>query len=155
MRNFITSASPLALTAYAKSEEGTGQAPNTDPSEEDIMAAKLQKEAEDKIEEEEDPFAGFEVSEEIIGRDVDNKYGWEKFPAPTPKLDTEGKPTGTIRYAGKRIPLDGVKGDSIRGSIKKYQDRVISKGGPKPEFRTTIEKDAKEVPVAIFVQRIK
>lgn len=153
MRNYIASslldtpASPLAFIAYAKAEEGTGAPSITEETNE--------KAIEPEAPTIEDPFAGFEVSEEIIGRDVDNKYGWEKFPAPTPKLDTEGNPTGTIRYAGKRITLDGVKADSVRGSLKKYQDRVVSKGGSKPEFRTTIEKDDKEVPVAIFVQRIK
>lgn len=138
MRNYITSASPLALISYAKAEEGTGAAPEA-PTSEEV----------------EDPFAGFEVSEEIIGRDYEDKYGWDKFPAPAPKLDAEGKPTGALRYAGRRYPLDGVKADSIRGSLKKYQDRVVSKGGPKPEFRTSVEKDDKEVPVAVFVQRIK
>lgn len=148
MRNYIASslldtpASPLALIAYAKVEEGTGQAPNAD----------------DKIEEvEEDPFAGFEVSEEIIGREQDKKYGWEKFPAPSPVLDAEGKPTGRIKYATRRIPLDGVKVDTIRGSIKKYMDKVVAKLGKdhKPELRTTSEKDDDGKVIAVFVQRIK
>lgn len=143
MRNYITNTTALnSLMVYAKaSEGGTGQAPA--PEEPTVPTAEV------------DPWAGFEQDDEVIGVERGDKYGWDTWPAPKAKLGEDGKPTGEFFFAKKRVDLDGVKVDSVRGSLKKYLMGLKAKGKPEQDFRTVGIKDDKDVVVALMVQRIK
>lgn len=139
----------MPLPVYAKANEGEGGSPATNEAPtEPTNEAPIEQAAID-------PFAGFDIEVEPFGREQESPYGWEKFPAPAPKQDPE---TGTItghKFAAKTFDLNGRKPDAVRGSLKKYIDRLKDKGvSPLPEFRTTVLKDGDKA-IGVRVMRVK